>query len=90
MLVRNIVGVVEERVIEQVTPDDEVWDGGEWVTHEGVVFSGVKSVFEYDGVTATEDHQVFVSDTQKMSLREAAEYGLPIFKGTDPCTQYTR
>lgn len=90
VLVRNIVGVVEERVIEQVTPDDEVWDGGEWVTHEGVVFSGVKSVFEYDGVTATEDHQVFVSDTQKMSLREAAEYGLPIFKGTDPCTQYTR
>ncbi len=90
VLVRNPVGVVEERPIEQVTPDDEVWDGGSWVAHEGVVFSGVKEVFEYDGVTATADHQVFVSDNEKISLREAAERGSPIFKGTNACTQYTK
>jgi hypothetical protein len=90
ILVRNIVGIVEERMIEQVTEDDEVWDGDQWVTHEGVVFSGVKEVFEYDGVTATADHQVFVSDSEKIPLREAAERGSPIFKGTTACTQYTK
>jgi len=90
VLVRNPVGIIEERVIEQVTPDDEVWDGGQWVMHEGVVFSGVKGVLEYDGVTATADHQVFVSEDEKISLLEAARRGSPIFKGTSPCTQYTK
>lgn len=90
ILVRNIVGIVEERMIQDVTPDDQVWDGDGWIEHEGVVFSGLKEVFEYDGVTATADHQVFVSDDEKISLREAAERGSPIFKGTTACTQYTK
>lgn len=90
VLVRNIVGIVEERMIQDVTPDDEVWDGEAWVAHEGVVFSGVKEVFEYDGVTATAGHKVYVSSTEYTTLRDAAERGIPIFKGTTSCTQYTK
>jgi len=86
ILVRNAVGIVEDRPIEQVTPDDEVWDGHEWVAHEGVVFSGVKDVFEYDGVTATADHKVFVSDTEYTTLRDAAQRGTPIVKGVRSCS----
>lgn len=89
VLVRNPVGVIEERPIEQVSPDDEVWDGSNWVGHEGVVFSGVKDVYVYDGVEATADHNVYLSDTEYTALQNAAEAGTPIYKGDSPCTKYT-
>jgi DNA polymerase I-like protein with 3'-5' exonuclease and polymerase domains len=44
--------------IENVTVDDLVWDGVEYVRHDGVVCNGVKEVIEVDGVTATPDHKV--------------------------------
>jgi hypothetical protein len=46
--------------IEKVTTDDLVWDGEEFVHHDGVVCRGVKDVITYDGLTATEDHLVWV------------------------------
>lgn len=46
--------------IEEVTMQHLVWDGVEWVGHEGVKFNGVREVFHYDGIVATGDHEVFV------------------------------
>jgi len=46
--------------IEKVTNDMKLWDGCEWVSHDGVVLKGVKEVITYDGLTATEDHIVWV------------------------------
>jgi len=46
--------------IEQVTMNDMVWDGEQWVQHEGVVYRGERSVITYQGLTATEDHLVWV------------------------------
>lgn len=46
--------------IEDVRLEDLVWDGVEFVAHEGVVFQGFKDVITYDGLTATEDHLVFI------------------------------
>lgn len=46
--------------IEKVTCSDRVWDGNSWVHHDGVVFRGVKEVIEFDGLTATTDHKVYV------------------------------
>ena len=46
--------------IEKVTEDMRVWDGVEWVAHAGVVCNGVKEVITYEGLTATEDHIVWI------------------------------
>lgn len=44
--------------IENVTPDDLVWDGVEFVAHSGVVYMGVKTVINKGGMFATPDHRV--------------------------------
>lgn len=46
--------------IEDVTTDMLVWDGEEFVHHDGVVCRGIKEVITYDGLTATPDHLVWV------------------------------
>lgn len=46
--------------IESVTEDHLVWDGEEFVQHEGIICKGEKEVIEYEGLTATPDHKVFV------------------------------
>lgn len=48
--------------IEEVTKGMRLWDGEEWVSHEGVVCRGRKTVIEYDGLRATEDHIVWAED----------------------------
>lgn len=47
--------------IENVGTADKVWDGVEFVRHEGVVYKGQKEVMRYDGLTATPDHKVWAS-----------------------------
>jgi len=44
--------------IEKVTIKHKLWDGVEWVTHDGVIYKGYQDVITYDGLTATADHQV--------------------------------
>ena len=46
--------------IQDVTTDMKVWDGENWVMHEGVVFKGYREVITYSGLTATPDHRVYV------------------------------
>lgn len=48
--------------IEQVQADDLVWDGVEFVAHDGVSFSGVQQVISYAGVTATLQHKVLLTN----------------------------
>lgn len=69
--------------IEDVQRSDLVWDGVEWVKHDGVVFQGYKEVIEYDGVRATPDHEVFV-DGKKVQLQEARDRGLAIDRPEKP------
>jgi len=63
--------------IVDVTLADLVWDGVEFVRHEGVVCSGVRPVLQYRGIIATPDHQVLVNG-QWVSLDEAARHGWQI------------
>lgn len=49
-----------EKPIETVSTDDLVWDGENWVQHEGVIFKGYREVITYEGLTATRDHLVFI------------------------------
>lgn len=63
--------------IEDVTLADKLWDGEAWVTHSGVIYQGVKNVIEYEGVTATQDHEVRVAGNW-VTLEDAARYGWQI------------
>ena len=80
VLVKTPEGAIFEKPIEDVRLDDLVFDGENWVRHEGVVFSGEKDVITWDGVTATPEHVVFVDREKKMSLGEAKERGLMLWK----------
>ncbi len=50
------------RAIEDVTPEDVVWDGQEWVSHDGVVCKGVEEVVEVAGVELTPTHRVLSTE----------------------------
>ena len=58
--------------IEKVTTTHKVWDGVEWVNHEGVVFMGNKEVITYGNLTATPDHDVWTVESGKIPLGLAA------------------
>jgi DNA polymerase-1 len=49
-----------------------VWDGVEWVTHDGVVDMGVREVVSFDGLTATPDHKVYTNDGSRLPFGEIA------------------
>lgn len=44
--------------ILEVTLRDVLWDGSEWVTHQGVVPQGEKEVLTARGISATSDHEI--------------------------------
>lgn len=44
--------------IQQVTPEDRVWDGEAWVKCQGAVLKGVQPTVDLDGVRMTSDHLV--------------------------------
>lgn len=68
--------------IEDVTLDHKVWDGIEWVSHEGLLDKGEREVITYDGLTATPDHKVFVrrNGVHVMPFGRAKELGLPLYR----------
>lgn len=77
--------VVEKRIVD-VRLDDLVWDGEEFVEHEGVKFQGFAEVIEHDGVTGTEDHPVFTVEGSDatISLAEAKRTGARIVAPAAP------
>lgn len=80
LLVKGPDGRVGKRKIENLRSSDLLWDGVEWVTHEGVMNSGVKETIEHDGVRASADHMVWVSKTKKVRLADAKSQGLCVWK----------
>lgn len=69
--------------IENVGVADKVWDGVEFVRHEGVVYKGQKEVMHYDGLTATPDHKVWASfegEPRTVRLDYAASCGAHLIR----------
>lgn len=67
--------------IEKVGIADKVWDGVEFVRHEGVIYKGQKEVMTYDNLTATPDHKVWASiegEPRTVRLDYAAACGKPL------------
>ena len=58
--------------IEEVDLSHMVWDGVEWVRHDGVVFMGFKEVITYGNLTATPDHDVWTVESGKVPFGIAA------------------
>jgi len=58
--------------IENISLDDLLWDGIEWVEHDGVVMKGIKDVITYAGLTATPDHIVYTECGRAIPLGQAA------------------
>lgn len=87
ILIKDRHGLITEKPIEKVSEDDLVYDGNAWVEHEGVVYSGDKEVITWDGITATPNHNVYISDVEKVSLLEAKMRGLRLWRGY--CTKST-
>lgn len=67
--------------IEKVSCSDLLWDGIEWVAHDGPVFKGFKEVITYAGLTATPDHKVWLKPTD--GRPETAEFGEAAANGWD-------
>jgi DNA polymerase len=80
--VKTPEGKILDKAIQEVELSDLVFDGEDWVTHDGVVYSGDKEVIEWDGVIATPEHIVFISDNEKMSLAEAKERRIQLWRGS--------
>jgi hypothetical protein len=47
--------------IQEVGIYDLLWDGVEWVSHQGIIYQGVQGVIECGGVGMTPDHEVLTS-----------------------------
>jgi len=58
--------------IEKITLEHSVWDGVEWVKHEGLSFMGTKEVITYGNLTATPDHDVWTIESGKIPFWHAA------------------
>lgn len=62
--------------IENMTTEDRVWDGENWVHHDGAVYRGEREVMRYAGLLATPDHLVYVEEKEEpVPFQAAAENG---------------
>lgn len=64
--------------IESVTTGMRIWDGIEWVNHDGVICKGEKEVLTYGGLEATADHIVWAEierTPRKVRFGDAATSG---------------
>jgi len=62
--------------IEYILPEHKVWDGENWVNHGGLIWRGRKHVVNYEGLTATPDHRVWVDGlTKPIDFKEAYTEG---------------
>lgn len=69
--------------IQDVTPEHKVWDGINWVEHQGVVFQGIKTCMKYAGLWATWDHYVFESNAKTTRFLAAKNRNKPLCKTGD-------
>lgn len=63
--------------VQRVTTEMKLWDGVEFVSHDGVISNGVRPVIEYAGLKATGDHNVW-TDHQWRRLADCKQKRIPI------------
>jgi len=58
--------------LTQLSVDNLVWDGVEFVHHEGVKYQGVRLTIHGRGIRATPDHGIFTKDGEMLRFIESA------------------
>lgn len=53
--------------IVMVSKDDKLWDGVQWVTHQGLICNGEKNTIDVDGVRMTPDHMILSGSSWKQA-----------------------
>ena len=43
--------------------EDNLWDGIQWIKHQGIIYQGMKRCETSRGITATPDHEILVGNT---------------------------
>lgn len=74
--------------IQHVSDCDLLWDGVEWVSHEGVIYSGEKEVIEYQGLAATRLHDVWTREHGKIKFGEAFEKQINLIRSEETCRNF--
>lgn len=70
--------------IEQITLEHKLWDGEHFVSHDGVIYKGMKEVISYGGLKATEDHLVWVEGkSEPVQFKEATSSGAHLLQTGD-------
>lgn len=83
VLTLDISGTPKYKNIVDVLITDLVWDGEEFVEHDGVAFQGYREVIHWDGINGTPDHQVFCGEACQ-DLGEALRTQTPILDCREP------
>lgn len=68
----NKKGLTNKKIVD-IRLDDLIWDGANFVAHDGIKFSGYQEVIEHDGVKGTKNHVVYTRDHQELTLERARE-----------------
>jgi len=68
------------KTVTNISLDDLLWDGVEWVSHEGIQYQGNRFTINYQGLSATPDHVVWLADGKKCCFGFAAINNLQIKK----------
>lgn len=65
--------------IEEIRPDDLIFDGNEWVSHDGLVCNGIQNVVSVDGLKMTPDHQILTTEGWlKCSLADGKKWAIAV------------
>lgn len=59
------------KAIVEVLPTDKLWDGVEWISHQGVISKGARQVVNVDGIRVTPDHFILTGRTWKPAVQLA-------------------
>jgi hypothetical protein len=57
--------------IIKVELTDKLWDGRQWVTHDGVIYKGIQKTIKYETDTFTEDHDLYTGESTKIQAGQA-------------------
>lgn len=59
--------------LDTITQDDQVWDGCEWVKHDGLIRQGIRKTMDFGGVRLTPDHKVYLGISKVAADRTTPE-----------------
>ena len=71
--------------IEEIMEEDKIWDGEDWVEHEGLIYQGEKKVITVNGIHMTPEHKILTEGGWKCCAESSGLNWAPVKL---PCTGY--